>query len=499
MTTRAAVPRGSRSTGGGAGRGAAAGDGQAVVVGSGPNGLTAAVALARAGLRVTVLEAADEPGGGTRSGAATLPGLLHDHCSGVHPLGAASAYWNSLGLERHGLVWKHAEIDLAHPLDGGRAGLLGRGLPDGGLDGVEERDRRAWARTVGMIGRQFDEVAADALGPLLRVPRHPVQVARFGALAALPAAVLGRAWRGEAARALFAGCAAHGFQALEHPFTSSVGLVLAASAHAYGWPVAQGGSQAIAAALIAELREHGGQVHTGVRVRSLRELPPAQVVMLDTAPAAAADICGDAMPAAVARAYRRWRHGPAAFKLDLAVEGGVPWQAEGARRAGTVHVGGTLAEIAAAERDAGRGRLPERPFVLVAQQYLADPGRSAGNVHPVYAYAHVPHGWNGDPAVVREAVLGQLERFAPGLRDRVLAVHDSTPADFAAFDANFVGGDIATGATTVRQLLARPRFAPDPYATGVPGVHLCSAATPPGAGAHGLCGYHAAASALRRL
>ncbi|MFF4650818.1 phytoene desaturase family protein [Streptomyces sp. NPDC001380] len=466
----------------------------AVVVGSGPNGLAAAVTLARAGLEVTVLEAADSIGGGTRTGELTVPGLLHDHCSAVHPLGAGSPFLDSLGLERYGLTWRWPEIDLAHPLDGGRAGVLHRSL-DATCAGLGE-DGAAWRRLFGPLADGFDDLREDVLRPVVRVPSHPVALARFGARAAQPAAVLARRWRTGEARALFAGAAAHAMHPLTRPATAAVGLMLTAAGHRYGWPVAEGGSRAVTDALAAVLRELGGTVETGVRVRSLAELPPARVVMLDLAPGAAADVCGDRLPPRVRRAYRRWRHGPAAFKVDLAVEGGVPWTAEACRRAGTVHVGGTLAEVAHAEREVHRGRMPERPFVLVAQQYLADPSRSRGSLHPVWAYAHVPHGWDGDAT---EAVLRQVERFAPGLRERVVATAVRSPAQFAAYDANYVGGDIATGANTVRQLALRPRPAADPYRTGVPGVYLCSAATPPGAGVHGMCGHNAALSALRGL
>ena len=311
--------------------------------------------------------------------------------------------------------------------------------------------------------------------------------------------MLARRFTTPEARALFAGAAAHAVRPLSAPFTSAIGLALGASAHRYGWPVAEGGSESISRAIVGLLRDLGGRVETGVEVTSLDQVADADVVLLDVAPGAAARIIGDRLPARVRKAYEGYRHGPGSFKIDLAVEGDVPWSHPESRVAGTVHVGGTLAEVAHAEREVDRGRLPARPFVLVGQQHLADPGRSRDGVHPVYAYAHVPAGWDGDPAQAREALLGQVERFAPGFRERVVAEHVTTPRDWERLDANFVGGDVVTGANTVRQLLLRPRPALDPYRTGVDGVLLCSAATPPGAGAHGMCGWNAAHSALRRL
>ncbi|MFD9126623.1 phytoene desaturase family protein [Kitasatospora sp. NPDC059571] len=465
----------------------------AVVVGSGPNGLTAAVVLAEAGLAVTVLEAADTIGGGTRSSELTLPGLLHDHCSAVHPMAVGSPGMRGLGLERHGLEWRLPEVDLAHPLDGGRAVAMHRSaeLTAAGLGA----DGPAWRRLFEPLAERFDALAEDLLGPPLRLPAHPAALAGFAARAALPAAAVARRWRTPQARALFAGVAAHALRPLGSPGSSAIGLMLVAAGHRRGWPVARGGSRSITAALAARLAELGGTVETGVRVTSLAQLPPDALVMLDVAPQDALAICGDRLPARVARAYARWRYGPGAFKVDLAVEGGIPWRDEVCRRAGTVHLGGTIEEIARTERMIAAGRLPERPFVLIGQQYLADPGRSAGTTHPVWAYAHVPRGWQGDAT---EAVLDQIERFAPGTRDRVVGRAATDTRAMARHNPNYVAGDILTGANTPRQLVARPRLALDPYSTGIPGVYLCSAATPPGAGVHGMCGVGAARSALRR-
>jgi phytoene dehydrogenase-like protein len=464
----------------------------AIVVGSGPNGMAAAVTLARAGLRVTVLEAAERIGGGARTSELTLPGLLHDDCSAVHPMGAGSPFLRSLNLQEHGLRWCWPDVDLAHPLDGGRAAVLTRSI-DATVDGLGP-DGPAWRRLFEPLANGFDALAEDLFRPVQHVPRHPVRLARFGLRALQPATALARRWRGDEARALFAGVAAHIIHPLQRPLTASVGLVLTAAAHAYGWPVARGGSQAITDALAGLLRGLGGTIETGVLVKSLADLPPSDVVMLDVAPGAAADIIGDRLPSRVARAYRRYRHGPGAFKLDLAVEGGIPWTNEDCRRAGTVHIGGTLEEIARVEKEIAAGRLPARPFVLVGQQYLADPARSAGDVHPVWAYAHVPAGYTGD---VTGAILDQFERFAPGTRERIRGRSIRSTVDLARYNRNYVGGDIACGANDSIQVTLRPRVAIDPYRTGVAGVYLCSSATPPGAGVHGMCGFNAARSALR--
>jgi phytoene dehydrogenase-like protein len=342
----------------------------------------------------------------------------------------------------------------------------------------------------------MDELSEDIFRPFLHLPSHPLRLVRFGLPAAAPATLLARKFKTERARALFGGCAAHLFAPLNRPMSSSVGVAMIAAGHRNGWPVAKGGSQAIADALAAELREHGGEIETGRRVTSLDELPEADAYMLDLSPSGVADVAGSRIPARVARGYRRYRHGPAAFKLDLAVEGGIPWANEDCRRAGTLHLGGDFDEIAAGERELERGRLPERPFVLLAQQYLADPERSEGDVHPIWAYAHVPSGWTGD---VSEAIIGQIERFAPGVRERIVATDSRSPAELETFNPNYVGGDIVTGANTPWRILFRPRFALDPYSTGARGIYICSAATPPGAGAHGMCGHNAARSALRDL
>lgn len=466
----------------------------AVVVGSGPNGLAAAVTLAARGHSVTVLEGSDTLGGSARSGELTVPGLVHDLYSATHPFGVASPFFGSLPLAEHGLQWAYPEIDLAHPMDDGSAALMVRDLDETcrglGADGSR------WRRVFGPLLPDFDELAGDVLGPVLRWPDHPLLMARFGTRAALPATVLARAFTTPGARALWAGSAAHVFQPLSRPMTSSVGVMLSAAGHVHGWPVAKGGSVAISAALVSLLESLGGTVVTEHPVRSRTDLPTSRVVMLDTAPGAAAEIFGDELPRRTNRAYRRFRHGPAAYKVDLAVRGGVPWAAEEVTRAGFAHLGGSLEDIAHAEREVAAGRMPDRPFVLVAQQYLADPSRSVGDVDPIYAYAHVPAGWGGD---VESIVIDQIERFAPGLRDRIVATSTMGPGGLATANANNVAGDIAGGANNPLQLVGRPRLSLDPYATGLPGVYLCSASTPPGAGVHGMCGHQSARRAAAWL
>jgi phytoene dehydrogenase-like protein len=461
----------------------------ATVVGAGPNGLAAAVTLAKAGVQVTVLEAADEIGGGTRTSEAIVPGLLHDHCSAIHPMAVGSPLMT--GLERYSLRWCLPEIDCVHPLDDGRAGVLHRSV-EATADGLGT-DGPRWRRLFSWPSRRFDALSDDIMGPLLRVPHHPMTLARFGAPTMLPASTLARWFRTAEGRALFGGVAAHAFRPLHYPMSSAIGLGIITAGHRHGWPVAAGGSRSITNAMAALLADLGSKIETGVRVDTLSQLPPADATMFDLAPEAVAGILGDRLPPRIARAYRHFRRGPGAFKVDFAVEGGVPWTNAAARRAGTVHLAGTYQELAATERDIHDGRMPKRPFVLVGQQFLADPQRSVGNIHPVWAYAHVPNGYTGDATA---AIIAQIERFAPGFRDRIIGQTVNTTTQFATANPNFVGGDIMTGAKDIRQLVFGPRITLSPYRVGVPGMYICSAATPPGPGAHGMCGANAGRAAL---
>jgi len=468
----------------------------AIVVGSGPNGLACAATLASRGVEVTVIEAAATIGGGTRSSELTEPGLLHDECSATHPMVVSSPASVAAGLEleRHGLEWAWPEVDLAHPLDDGGGAAMLRSI-DATAAGLGKAGGR-WKRLFGAPSRSYESLTADIYHPLIHVPRHPLRLLRFGLPSALPATALARYLGTPEAAALFGGTAAHAYAPLDRPLSSAVGMALTCAGHACGWPVAKGGSVAIANAWAAVIREHGGRIETGRRVHSLAELPAADAVVLDLAPRGVLELAGDRLPARVARAYRRYKHGPGAFKLDLAIEGGVPWTQEAARRAGTVHAIGSFEELVRTEAEVNRGRMPERPFVLVGQQYLADPGRSRGDLHPLWLYAHVPNGYTGDAT---EAILDQVERFAPGFRERIVARATRTPAEFEASNPNFVRGDILCGANTPLQTLLRPRLAPVPYWTGAPGLFVCSAATPPGPGAHGICGFNAAEAVLRTL
>jgi phytoene dehydrogenase-like protein len=466
----------------------------AVVVGAGPNGLTAAAVLAGAGRSVLVVEGADRVGGGTRSEELTLPGVRHDVCSAVHPLGAASPAFAGLKLDGHGLEWAHPEIPMAHPVAPGRTGVLHRSL-DATVAGLGP-DGPAYRRVAGWIAEHWPRLRDQLLGPIPRLPRHPFTLARFGLDAALPATVAARLrLRTEEGRALLAGSSAHSFLPLTRPLTASFGWLLLATAHLEGWPFARGGSQSVADALAASVRARGGHIETGRMVGDLGELPSASAVLLDLTPTGLARVAGDRLPPAVLRRVRRYRYGPAAFKLDYALDGPVPWSDPMLSQAGTVHLGGTVADVAASEAAAWHGREHPEPFLLIAQPSVADPGRAPAGTHVLWVYAHVPHNSTTDFTARIEA---RIERFAPGFGERVLARHVIRADGWEERNPNYVGGDIAGGAHTIGQLIFRPLPGLHPYGTGIPGVYLCSSSTPPGAGVHGMCGYHAARAALGR-
>jgi phytoene dehydrogenase-like protein len=466
----------------------------AVVVGSGPNGLAAAVELARSGASVRVLEGRDEIGGGTRTAALTLPGFLHDVCSGCHPMGIVSPFFRTLELERHGLTWIRPPASVAHPLDGEPAVLLRRSLDETARELGEDAD--AYRRLFVPFLRDPHGLLADLLAPL-HLPRHPLRMARFGLRGLLPATTLLRArFRGARARAVLAGCAAHSILPFEKPLTAAVAMIFALTAHVEDWPVAAGGSAAITRALASLLRQLGGRLETGTPVRRLADLPPARVVLLDLSPAQLADICAPILPSRYLRRLRRYRYGPGVFKLDWALDGPIPWRDARCLDASTVHVGGTLEEMAAAEAAVWRGEHPERPFVMVVQQSQFDPSRAPAGRQTGYAYSHVPARSDVDYTDVIER---QIERFAPGFRERILARHRTTPADLERDNPSYVGGAIGGGVADLFQFFTRPVARLDPYSTPHPRVFLCSASTPPGAGVHGMCGYFAARSARRRL
>jgi phytoene dehydrogenase-like protein len=466
----------------------------AVVVGSGPNGLVAAIMLARAGLRTVVREAQPTIGGGLRSAELTLPGFVHDVCSAVHPLALSSPLLRSLPLADHGCEWIQPPAALAHPLDDGTAAVLERSV-DATIRGLGA-DGDAWRRLHGPFVSHWDALADDVLASPLRLPRHPVLMARFGLQAVRSATAVGRRFRGDPARALFAGNAAHSFLALDAPGSAAYGILLSTSGHAVGWPVVRGGSQRLADALAGHLRSLGGDVVTGAPVARLDEVQDARLVMLDVGPHQLARLAGDALPPRYRRALLRYRYGAGVYKLDWALDGPVPWRSAECARAATVHLGGTMAELAASEAAHERGEVHPRPFVLFVQPTLFDPSRAPPGRHIAWAYCHVPNRWAGDAT---DRIERQVERFAPGFRERILARSVLTPADLEQRNANLVGGDVNGGMMDLRQLFARPVARFDPYRTPLRGVYLCSASTPPGGGVHGMSGYHAARAALKSL
>jgi phytoene dehydrogenase-like protein len=463
----------------------------AVVVGAGPNGLAAAITLARATLSVLVIEAANEIGGGTRSAELTLPGFTHDVCSAIHPLGAGSPFFRSLPLDQHGLEWIHPAAPLAHPFDDGSAVTLERSVEQtaAGL-GV---DAAAYVELMQPLVDRWDVLAEEFLAPP-HLFRHPFAIAGFGLMAIRSASALARArFRGARARALFAGLAAHSILPLDFTMTASFGLMLGVTGHAVGWPFPRGGSQKIADAMASYLKSLRGEIVTGMPIQRLGDVPAAKAVLFDVTPRQLSRIAGDRLPAGYRTKLENYRYGPGVFKIDYALDGPIPWKSLQCRRAATVHLGGTMEEIAASERSMWQGEPPAKPFVLVAQQSLFDTQRAPAGKHTGWAYCHVPNGSDFD---MTERIEAQIERFAPGFRKRVLARHAMSPAAMERYNANYIGGDIAGGSNEPRQLLTRPFPKWNPYSTPVEGIYLCSSSTPPGAGVHGMCGYYAARTAL---
>lgn len=466
----------------------------AVVIGSGPNGLAAAITMARAQRSVLVLEAEPTLGGGARSAELTLPGFVHDVCSAIHPLGVASAFFRSIPQADHGLEWIHPPAPLAHPLDDGTCAILERSVEETGR--TLGPDAAAYSRLIEPHVRRAEGLFSDALAPL-RLPRHPLAMMLFGLRGIRSARGLAESWfQAAPARALFAGLAGHSILPLEQPLSAAIGLMLGIAGHAFGWPLPRGGAQRITDALAAYLRSLGGELVTDWRVESFAELPPARAYLFDIAPRHLARICAGRLPARYRKKLDRFRHGPAAFKLDWALDGPIPWRAAECSRAATVHLGGTLEEIAAGESAVWRGEHPQRPYVLLAQHSLFDPTRAPPGKHTGWAYCHVPSASTVD---MTEAIERQVERFAPGFRERILARSVLAPADFERRNANYIGGDISGGVMDWRQLFTRPTARLVPYATPARDIFLCSSSTPPGSGVHGMCGYFAAKAALRSV
>lgn len=466
----------------------------AAVIGSGPNGLAAAIKLAQAGRSVVVYEAADTIGGGTRTAEVTLPGYRHDLCSALHPLGASSSFFNSLPLADHGLRWITPPVSFAHPLDGGEAVLV---WPDLTRTAAQlGRDAAAYRQLMGRLVANWRAIMREIQGPLPLPPRRPFLLAYFGLLALRSTIGLARTrFAGTEARALWAGLGGHSMMPLEHRATSAFAFGVGILAHAVGWPLAAGGSQSIADALAAHLTSLGGEIFTGRRIESMDQLAEARVVLFDTAPKQVLEIAGERLPSGYRKQLGRYRYGPGVFKVDWALDGPIPWAAEECRQTAGLHIGGTLEEIAAAERAVWQGKHPERPFIIMAQQTLFDPSRAPEGKHTAWGYCHVP---NGSAVDMTQQVEAQIERFAPGFRDRILARHTRTAQQMESYNANYVGGDINAGVQDLRQLFTRPAPRLNPYTTPVRELYLCSSATPPGGGVHGMNGYHAARAALRR-
>lgn len=465
----------------------------AVVVGAGPNGMSAAIVLARAGLRVLLREGADEPGGGARTDALTLPGFRHDVCSAVHPLGVGSPFFRQLPLHEHGLTWIDPPVAVAHPFDDGSAVVLERATT--AMDRQLGPDAAAWRRLMDPFVAHWQELFGDALGPL-KVPRHPLLLARFGMVALPPATLLARLlFKGERAPALFGGIAAHATLSLLRPPSAAFGMVLGIAGHAVGWPIPRGGSASITRALISYFRSLGGELETGMPVNSLDELPPARAVLLDMTPRQILRLGATELSATYCAQLDRFQYGLGTFKVDWALAAPIPWRAPQASLTATVHLGGTLDEMEQGRTHEWAGRPAERPFTILVQPTLFDPSRAPAGKHVAWAYCHVP---NGSTVDMTDRIEAQVERFAPGFRDRILARHTMGPAELERHNPNLVGGDLNGGEATLLQLFFRPTLHPLPYATSNPRLFICSASTPPGGGVHGMSGYYAARLALRR-
>jgi phytoene dehydrogenase-like protein len=465
-----------------------------VVVGAGPNGLVAALELARAGLTVDVFEAAERPGGGCRTEELTLPGFHHDVCSAVHPLLLASPAFRNIDLSAAGVRLLTTTTAFAHPLDGSRAVTVGSSVDD--VADSLGADGRTYSRIFTPLVRDLDKILPTFLAPLRGVPRHPVTVGRFGVQGLTSAHHFARAFHGEEARALVAGTAAHSMLPLTAPLSGVFPRLFTALAHRLGWPVVEGGSAAVVDALVAELSCLGGRVETSCLVKRLDDLPDARAVLLDVTPRQLVEMAGERMPSGYRRALGRYRYGPGVCKVDWALSGPVPWSAVGCRQAVTVHVGGTFEDIAGGEADVNAGRHPQRPYCLVTQPCIVDRTRAPAGNHTLWAYCHVPNGSNVD---MTERMEAQIERFAPGFRDLIIGRATSTAVNEEEHNPSYVGGDINAGAATVRQMVFRPTVRWNPYRTALKGVYLCSAATPPGGGVHGMCGLGAARTALHDL
>lgn len=466
---------------------------RACVIGAGPNGLAAAIVLAQQGIQVDVFEAEPQPGGAARTLELTLPGFQHDFGSAVYPLAAGSPFFSSLPLQQYGLEWIHSPCPLAHPFDDGTAITLERDLNV--MQSTLGADGKAWRKMMEPMARNWTAVAPDILRPLLRLPRHPLLLARFGLRAFLPAKTLGNlSFRQERTKSLFAGLAAHSFLSLDEPLSAAFGILLGVAAHAVGWPIPRGGAQALTNALCSHLTSLGGTVKTSARVETLDALPRFDTTLCDVTPRQLLQIAGSRLSAGYKRKLQKFRYGSGVFKVDYALSQAIPWKASDCLRAATLHLGGTAAEIASSEHDVRYGRPPDRPFVLLAQPSLFDPTRAPAGRDTAWAYCHVP---NGSTVDMLERLESQIERFAPGFRDCVLARRVFSPAAMEKMDANLIGGDISGGAVDLPQFVFRPTWRH--YETSAKDIYLCSSSTPPGGGVHGMCGYNAATRALSRL